>query len=71
MTNRPNYHNSIRWNQPYSMSITGASGWRKRKIIENTLNELHSQQLDMIDQALEKSDLREAKEVIDYIKNKA
>lgn len=34
------------------------------------LNDLHSVQLDCIDEALEKSDLREAKEVIEYIKAK-
>ena len=63
---RPNYYNSIRWNQPYTMSV----GWRKRKIIENTLNELHSQQLDMIDVAVDESDLSQAKEVIKHIQNK-
>lgn len=66
---RPNYQNSLRWNQPYSMTVS--TGWRKRQIVEQTLNELHETQLQMIDEALEKSDLREAKEVIDYIKNKA
>lgn len=65
--NRPNYYNSIRWNQPYNVSV----GWRKRKIIENTLNELHETQLQMIDEAVESSDLSQAKEVIEYIKNKA
>lgn len=64
--NRPNYYNSIRWNQPYNVSV----GWRKRKIIENTLNELHETQLQMIDDAVESSDLGQAKEVIEYIKNK-
>lgn len=34
------------------------------------LNDLHSTQLDYIDAALEKSDLREANEVIAYIKGK-
>ena len=34
------------------------------------LGELHDIQLDCIDEALEKSDLRDAKEVIDYIKSK-
>ena len=64
---RSNYYNSIRWNQPYTMSV----GWRKRKIIENTLNELHSQQLDMIDAAVDESDLSQAKEVIKRIQSKA
>lgn len=58
---------SISWNQPYKVSV----GWRKRQIIEQTLDQLHTMQLDMIDEALEKSDLREAKEVIEHIKNKA
>lgn len=65
--NRPNYYNSIRWNQPYNVSI----GWRKRKIVENTLNELHETQLQMIDEAVESSDLSQAKELIEYIRNKA
>lgn len=68
---RPNYQNSIRWNQPYSISMTGATGWRKRQIVENTLNELHETQLQMIDEAVEVSDLHEAKEIIEYIRNKA
>lgn len=34
------------------------------------LNDLHSTQLDYIDAALEKSDLREANEIIAYIKGK-
>lgn len=34
------------------------------------LNELHSIQLDCIDEALEQSDLQEAKQVIQHIKSK-
>jgi len=34
------------------------------------LNELHDIQLDCIDEALEKSDLKDAKDVIAYIKGK-
>ena len=41
---------------------------RKRQIIDATLDELHNMQLDMIDQAVEYSDCREAKEIIDWIK---
>ena len=41
---------------------------RKRQIIDATLDELHNMQLDMIDQAVEYSDCREAKELIDWIK---
>lgn len=64
---RPNYQNSLRWNQPYAV----AYGWRKRQIVEQTLNELHETQLQMIDEAVEQSDLSQAKELIDYIRNKA
>lgn len=42
---------------------------RKRQIIDRQLNELHTMQLDMIDQAVEYSDLRDAKDVIDWIKS--
>ena len=43
---------------------------RKRQIIDAQLNELHQMQLDMIDQAVEYSDLREAKELISWLKSK-
>jgi hypothetical protein len=55
------YDYSIKWNQPYEP---------RKALIKETLNMLHSAQLDMIDEAVEKSDLRQAKEVIDYIRNK-
>lgn len=42
---------------------------RKRQIIDRQLDELHNMQLDMINQAVEYSDLRDAKEVIDWIKS--
>lgn len=60
------YNYTVRWNQPYKPT----SGWRKRQIVDHVINDLHNTQLDMIDEALEKSDLRQAKEVIEYIKNK-
>jgi len=60
------YNYSVRWTQPYKPT----SGWRKRQIVDQTLDHLHSMQLDMIDEALEKSDLKQAKEVIEHIKNK-
>jgi len=41
---------------------------RKRQIIDATLDELHNQQLDMIDAAVEYSDMRQAREVIEYIR---
>lgn len=60
---KPNY--SIRWTQPYTL------GNLKRQAIDSLLNELHSQSLDMIDEAVERSDLRQAKELIEHIRNKA
>jgi hypothetical protein len=41
---------------------------RKRQIIDRQVDELHNLQLDMIDQAVELSDLSEAKEIIEWIK---
>jgi len=43
---------------------------RKRQIIDATLDELHTLQLAMIDQAVDYSDLQAAKEVIDWIRNR-
>ena len=40
---------------------------RKRQIIDATLDELHTIQLDMIDEAVKYIDLAQAKELIDYI----
>jgi hypothetical protein len=40
----------------------------KQTAIQIHLNYLHRLQLDMIDAAVEKSDLKEAQEVIKYIK---
>jgi len=34
------------------------------------LNDLHTKQLDMIDEAVAKSDLRDAREVLEYIRKK-
>ena len=42
---------------------------RKRQIINQTLAELHTMQLDMIDQAVEFSDLSKAQEVINHIRS--
>jgi hypothetical protein len=42
---------------------------RKRQIIDQQLDELHNLQLAMIDQAVELSDLSQAREVIDYIRS--
>jgi len=43
----------------------------KQIAIQVHLNYLHRVQLDMIDEAVEKSDMKEAKEVIDYIMEKS
>jgi hypothetical protein len=43
---------------------------RKRQIIDRQLDELHIMQLAMIDEAVDYSDLKEAKEVINWIKDK-
>jgi hypothetical protein len=42
---------------------------RKRQIIDAQLDELHTIQLDMIDQAVELSDLSQARDIIEYIQN--
>lgn len=52
----------------YSVRYTGLN--RKRQIIDSMVNELHQMQLDMIDAAVEYSDLQQANEVIKFIKEK-
>ena len=47
-----------------------ASFNRKRQIIDRQVDELHTMQLDMIDQAVDASDLRKAKEIIEWIRSK-
>jgi plasmid maintenance system killer protein len=42
---------------------------RKRQIIDAQLDELHNMQLDMIDAAVEQSDLQDAQELINYIRS--
>lgn len=42
----------------------------KQAMINIHINHLHSVQLDMIDEAVDKSDLKEAKQVIQYIMEK-
>lgn len=42
---------------------------RKRQIIDAQLNELHTMQLDMIDQAVEASNLAQANQIINYIRS--
>ncbi len=52
--------------KPY-YKVSGLS--RKRQIINRQLDELHNMQLDMIDQAVDYSDLHDAHELINYIKS--
>ena len=52
----------------YSVRYTGLN--RKRQVIDAIVNELHTMQLDMVDQAVEHSNLEQAKEVIKFIKEK-
>ena len=54
-------------NQPYRRITYKVNN---RVVIDQLLNELHNMQLDYIDEALEKSDLSDAKTVIEYIKSK-
>lgn len=61
---RPHFYQ----NEKYTIS-RGPSLNRKRQVINQMLNELHEAQLAMIDQAVEYSDLRQAQEVIDYIRS--
>lgn len=42
----------------------------KKVDVTGFLNNLHTIQLDMIDEVVDKSDLKEAKEVIEWIKSK-
>lgn len=54
----------------FNYTVTFNSANRKRQIINHMVNELHTIQMDMIDQAVEKSDLKQANEVINFIKEK-
>ena len=56
----PDY--SARYYQSVSMN-------RKRQIIDQQLDELHSIQLDIIDEAVKQSDLSQAREIINYIRS--
>lgn len=42
----------------------------QRIVLTEFLNELHTIQLECIDEALEQSDLKEANDIIEYIKSK-
>lgn len=68
---RPNrYINSIRWSQPYRDYKNTWEQPQKRQIIDAMMADLHTQQLDMIDAAVEASDMAAAKEVIEWIMKK-
>jgi hypothetical protein len=43
---------------------------RKRQIIDRMMNDLHTQQLDFIDAAVDQSDLSDAKALISWIMQK-
>jgi uncharacterized protein YlxP (DUF503 family) len=40
---------------------------RKRHIVDSMLEDLHNQYFDMIERALEHSDMRQARDVIKYV----
>ena len=54
---------------PQSLAILFAQAQR-RKIISDTLNELHSIQFNMLEEALEKSNMAESKTVLQHIMEK-
>jgi hypothetical protein len=67
------YTASTRWTQPYgdrSVPYHHITGWRKRQTLDRIIDDLHTQQLDMIDEAVDRSDLSQAKELISWIMNK-
>jgi hypothetical protein len=43
---------------------------RKRQILDHLINDLYDQYWEMIELAVESSDMQESKDVIDYIKYK-
>lgn len=61
---RPHFYQ----NEKYTFS-RGPSLNRKRQVIDRMLAELHEAQLAMIDQAVEYSDLTQAKELIDHVRS--
>ena len=60
---RPHFYQNIN----YTMGQPSLN--RRRQILNQTLNELHTMQLDMIDQAVEYSDLARANEIIDHVRS--
>lgn len=62
---------SYRYTNPHYTSITYTVGSGDGKVtLTEFLNDLHSVQLDCIDEAVDKSDLSDAKAVIQWIKEK-
>jgi hypothetical protein len=59
-----------RVNYPYKSITYTVRGGGGTVDLTQFLNQLHSTQLDYIDEALEKSDLKEANDVIAHIKRK-
>ena len=43
---------------------------RKRQILDHLINDLHEQYWEYIEYAVETCDMKESKEIIDYIKSK-
>lgn len=54
----------------YKLVTSNIPGYTPKAVLDLFLDELHQAQLDMIDQAVECSDLQDAKDIIEYIKNK-
>lgn len=54
----------------FNYTVTFNSANRKRQIINHMVDELHTMQLDMIDAAVNQSDLKQANDVINFIKEK-
>lgn len=63
-------------NRGYNNQLNGTYTYRvgpinrKRQIIDSMMDSLHTQMLDYIDQAVDKSDLSEAKELISWVMQK-
>jgi hypothetical protein len=54
----------------YNVVKTDVAESTPDEVIELFLNELHAAQLEMIDRAVDYSDMQQAKDIIEYIKNK-
>lgn len=63
-----NFSNAYR-NAKYTVHYASKMN-RKRQVVNKLLEELHNSQLDMIDLAVEQSDLAQAQEVIDRIRSR-